>query len=134
MRRFALIVLLIAVLALAMPVAAASRSPFIGHWQAIDFDGSDIRLTISGNGPYQITWTESYFSFCNREPGIAKGTGNNLGGDPNTLQANIHVKCLTLPQSTDLTITWTYNSDGTITGVSPSFPDPGWLTWHRPGR
>ena len=56
--------------------AAASTSPFVGAWQAIDVDGSDIRLTIGGppEGPFRITWTESYISFCGGEAGIVRGT------------------------------------------------------------
>ena len=27
---------------------AGPSSPFVGHWQAVDVDGSDIRLTIAG--------------------------------------------------------------------------------------
>jgi hypothetical protein len=108
---------------------AASPSPFIGEWQAIDVDGSDIRLTIAGrpSGPFEITWTESYISFCNREAGIVRGTGRLNESDPNLLEADLHVECFTTGASLDFHITWVYDP-GTDTISS------GVITWRRPGR
>ncbi|MGW8226603.1 MAG: LamG domain-containing protein, partial [Anaerolineales bacterium] len=108
---------------------AASTSPFIGHWQAIDVDGSDIRLSIAGppQGPFQITWTESYISFCDREAGIVRGTGWLNEGDSNLLEADLHLECFTTGASLDFQIAWVYDP-GTDT-ISD-----GSLTWHRPGQ
>ena len=72
---------------------AAPPSPFVGQWQAIDVDASDIRLTIGGppNDPFRITWTESYISFCEGEAGIVRGTGLLNEADANLLEADLHV-------------------------------------------
>ena len=62
-RMFVNILSIFVILAMAFPitgtVSAAYDSPFAGHWEAIDVDGSDIRLSIGGpsSGPFQITWT-----------------------------------------------------------------------------
>lgn len=106
-----------------------TQSPFVGHWEAIDVDGSDIRLTIAGppDGPFQITWTESYISFCDGEAGIVRGTGTLSESDPLLLEANLHVECFTTGESMDFQTSWTYDP-GTDTISS------GVTTWHRPGR
>jgi hypothetical protein len=108
---------------------AASSSPFVGHWQAIDIDGSDIRLTIAGppNGPFQITWTESYISFCGGEAGIVRGTGLLNESDSYLLEASLHLECFTTDDSLDFEIIWIYDP-GTDTISSDN------LTWHRPGQ
>ena len=76
---------------------AAPVSPFVGAWQAVDVDGSDIRLTIGGppNGPFRITWTESYISFCGGEAGIVNGTGQLNIDDQSILEADLHLSCFT---------------------------------------
>lgn len=109
--------------------AVGAQSPFVGHWQAIDVDGSDIRLTIAGppDGPFQITWTESYFSFCGGEAGIARGTGWLDDSDPHVLNANLRLRCFTTGDTLDFDVTWIYDP-GTDTISS------GVTTWHRPGR
>jgi hypothetical protein len=106
---------------------AAPPSPFRGHWQGIDVDGSDIRLTIAGppNGPFRITWTESYLSFCDGGPGIVRGTGWLDEDDPNLLEAELSVRCFTTGDSRDFHVTWIYDA-GTNTISS------GFITWHRP--
>ena len=74
MVRAIIIVFILAIAFFIVEVAySAAPSPFIGQWEAIDVDGSDIRLTIAGppQGPFQITWTENYFGFCGGEAGIA---------------------------------------------------------------
>ena len=106
---------------------ATISSPFIGHWQGVDdADGSDIRLTIAGppQGPFSITWTESYFSGCQGEAGIAKGTGN-LNADGSELTAEITLRCFTTGREITFSITWIYDH-GTDT-ISSDF-----ITWHRP--
>lgn len=127
-----------AILAIALPVTqvayAVSSSPFVGHWQATDIDGSDIRLAISGppSGPLQITWTESYISFCNREAGIVRGTGQLNKSDPNLLDANLHLECLKTGASLDFHLAWRYHP---ATGTLSSRYGNGAVTiWHRPGQ
>jgi len=127
-----------AILAIALPVTqvayAVSSSPFVGHWQATDIDGSDIRLAISGppSGPLQITWTESYISFCNREAGIVRGTGQLNKSDPNLLEANLHLECLKTGATLDFHLAWRYHP---ATGTLSSRYGNGAVTiWHRPGQ
>ena len=91
----------LAILALALSSVATSgfavqRSPFVGIWRAIDFgDGSLMRATILGpaSGPFLITWTESYFSFCDGRAGVATGIGRLNPDDPQVLEADLHLKC-----------------------------------------
>src|SRR5512139_2376472 len=98
---------LFAILAIAFPVTSAahaeSSSFFAGHWEAMDVDGSDIRLSIGGpaNGPFQITWTESYISFCSGEAGIVRGIGQVDEIDPYLLEADLHLRCFTTGETLD---------------------------------
>jgi len=119
------ILILTALFAFPLTANAASRSPFVGHWQAIDVDGSDIRLAIGGpaNGPFRITWTESYISFCGGDAGIIRGTGRLVDSD--MLTADLHLECFTTGDSLDFSATWVYDP-GTDT-ISSDF-----ITWHRP--
>jgi regulation of enolase protein 1 (concanavalin A-like superfamily) len=109
-------------------------SPFKGHWQAIDVDASDIRLTIGGppSGPFRITWTESYISFCDGEAGIVRGTGWLNDADPHLLEADLHLECFTTGAQWDFHVTWRYD----LPTDTISWTD--WngviITWHRPGR
>jgi hypothetical protein len=106
---------------------AGPGNPFSGQWVAVDsFDGSDIRLTIAGNpaGPLRITWTENYFSICDGEPGIGRGTGNL--GAANELYAEIHFRCFTTGFTLDHTATFVYDP------VTDTLTD-GVDTWYRPG-
>ncbi|HLO33472.1 MAG TPA: hypothetical protein VK249_30270 [Anaerolineales bacterium] len=137
-RMLANLLSIFAILAIALPVTqvayAVSSSPFVGHWQATDMDGSDIRLTISGppSGPLQITWTESYMSFCNREAGIVRGTGQLNKSDPNLLEADLHLECFTTGASLDFHLVWRYHP---MTSTLSSRYDNGVVTvWHRPGQ
>jgi len=110
-RQLTVSVLVICVL-LALPAAihAAPSSPFTGHWQGIDVDGSDIRLTIAGPsmGPFRITWMESYLTFCGGGPGIIRGTGWLNEDNASVLEADLHVECFTTGASTDFHVTIEY--------------------------
>jgi len=113
---------------------SAPVSPFVGHWQATDIDGSDMRLTIAGppNGPFQITWTESYLSFCDGEAGIIRGTGLLNEGDANLLEAELHVECLTSGASMDTQLTFRYHpATNTLT---TRYENGMIIIWQRPGR
>jgi hypothetical protein len=125
-----LISFLIVTALLATPISAFAKpiSPFIGNWQAIDvLDESDLRLVIAGppGGPFQITWTESYISFCDGGPGIARGTGQLAQDDPFILDADLRLVCFTSGATLDFHMTWIYDP-GTDT-ISSEF-----ITWHRP--
>jgi|GEM_PF-3386301 len=113
---------------------AASGSPFLGHWQAIDVDGSDIRLTIAGppNGPFQITWTESYISFCGGEAGIVRGTGVLNESDPYLLEASLHVECFTTGESLDFDPVFRYHP--ATNTLSSRYDSGSVVIWQRPGQ
>jgi hypothetical protein len=103
---------------------AGKTSPFIGQWFAVDVDDSEIRLTIAGppSGPFQITWTESYISFCGGETGIIRGQGVLV--ESNMMTASLTIVCFTTGESTDFEFTWVYDQ-GTDT-LNGDF-----ITWHR---
>jgi hypothetical protein len=80
----------------AASATALARSPFVGVWRAIDFgDGSLMRATILGpaGGPFLITWTESYFTFCDGRAGVATGKGQLNPNDAQVLEADLRLKC-----------------------------------------
>jgi hypothetical protein len=113
---------------------AGSISPFVGHWQATDIDGSDNRLTIAGppGGPFQITWKDGYMSFCNGEPGIIRGTGLLNESDANLLEADLHVECFTTGASMDAHLTLRYHP--TTNTLSARYSNGKVVIWHRPGQ
>ncbi len=125
-RIVAVTVVLLIALSVTGGVSAVGSQPFVGQWQAIDVDGSDIRLTIAGSpsGPFQITWTESYISFCNGEAGIVQGTGRLSEGNSYILEADLHLECFTTGKSTDFHKTWFYDP---MTDTISSDD----ITWHR---
>ena len=128
-----IVVILATLLSTGMVVAlAAPTSPFLGRWETIDGDGSDIRVVIAGpsNGPFRITWTESYFSGCGREAGIVRGTGQLSQSDPYILEADLTFECFTTGYSADFHVTWLYHP-GTNT---LSHTADGIYIWHRPGK
>lgn len=130
-------VILTILLSVSRVVYAAPPSPFIGHWQAVDVDGSDIRLTIAGppSGPYKITWTESYISFCDGEAGIVRGVGWLHEVNPYILEADLHLECFTTGNSTDFHMTWRYHP--TTNKLSSRIESGFWsghvIIWSRPG-
>ena len=136
-RMFTNILSIVVIFALAFPatfhVSAATDSPFVGHWETVDVDGSDIRLAIGGppNGPFKITWTESYISFCEGGPGIIRGMAWLNEDDTNLLEADLQVECFTTGASIIFNLVWRYHpSTNTLSSVDES----GFVTiWHRPG-
>jgi hypothetical protein len=122
-----------ALLALPAMALAAHPSPFAGHWEGIDVDGSDIRLTIAGppGGPFHITWTESYISFCEGGPGKIRGSGSPIEGCPNYLDVHLHVECLQTGVTTDLYREMEYVPD-TNTLKFP-YDDERFVIFYRPG-
>ncbi|MCB2178834.1 hypothetical protein KQH61_05420 [bacterium] len=92
-------------------VQAANTSPFTGHWLAIDLDVSNIQLTIGGppNGPFNITSTDDYISYCNGEPGIIRGEGWLNENDPNLLEAELKLECFTTGETLNLYIIFQYH-------------------------
>lgn len=136
-RMFANILSIIVILALAFPVTsvayAAPPSPFVGKWEAVDVDGSDMNLTIGGpaTGPFQITWTDKYISFCDGEAGIVRGTGWLNEGDSNLLEADVLLDCFTTGATLDFHVTFRYHPITNTLSIKYSF---GQVTvWHRPG-
>ena len=114
--------------------AVGAQSPFVGHWEAIDVDGSDIRLTIAGppDGPFQITSTDSYISFCDGEAGLIRGTGLLNEGDANLLEADLHLTCFTTGHTLDFHMTFRYHP--VANKLSSRYEDGTILIWHRPGH
>ncbi len=129
----------LALLTMAFPVTIAvhaeADSPFLGAWQATDpADGSDIRVAIGGRptGPFQITWTESYLSFCSGGPGIVRGTGHLNSDDPNLLESQLRAECFTSGSFVDFQWSWEYHPQ---TGTLSSLDSNGRVTiWSRPGH
>ena len=126
------------ILAMASPVTtvayAATKSPFLGQWQATDVDGSDMSLIIAGRaeGPFQITWTDNNISLCNGEPGIVHGTGWLNEGDSNLLETDVHLECFTTGSTLDFHVTFRYHPATNTLSVRWSF---GQVTiWYRSGR
>ena len=126
------------ILAVALSVTsvayAAPKSPFLGKWQATDVDGSDMSLSIAGRstGPFQITWTDKYISFCNGEAGILRGTGWLNGADPNLLEADVHLECFTTGDTLDFHVTFRYHPATNTLSIRYDF---GAVTiWFRPGK
>jgi len=108
------------------PSYAGTGSPFLGDWYGTDTDGSDIRLVIAGNpdGPFHITSTDSYISFCNGEAGIIQGTGSLYPGNSIILETNLRVVCFTTGDALDIVTSFSYNpATDTLSGMS--------VTWYR---
>jgi len=132
-RTMYILVTLAVVLSISTVAYAGPPSPFLGHWEAADVDGSDMGLTIGGRpmGPFQITWTDDYISFCDGEAGILRGTGWLNEGDPNLLEADVHLECFTTGDTLDIHVTFRYhpftNTLSTGWGFGPV------TIWHRPG-
>ena len=121
-----LLIILVALFSVSLASAGGSN-PFKGQWVGTDsFDGSTLRLTIAGNsaGPLRVTWTESYFTLCEGEPGIGRGTGTVAGA--NTLDAEIDFTCFTTGTTLNHVTTFTYDP-GTDTLTD------GTDTWYRAG-
>jgi hypothetical protein len=136
-RMFANILSIVVILAMAFPVTtvayAAAKSPFAGKWEAVDVDGSDMNLAIGGPpaGPFQITWTDDYISYCGGEAGIVRGTGWLNEGDPNLLEADVHLECFRTGDTLDFHVTFRYHPTTNTLSVRWFF---GQVTiWHRPG-
>ena len=131
-----IVAILAVVLSIGTVVAfAAPTSPFLGRWQTIDpGDGSDIRLVIAGpaNGPFQITWTESYFGGCGGGAGIVRGTGRISESDPNILDADLTFRCFNTDISIAFITSWRYHPNTNT--LSSMEPDGRVTIWHRSGK
>ena len=97
-------------------IAAANlsaRSPFVGLWRAIDqLDDSLIRVTILGpvNGRFSVTWTESYFTFCESRYGLATGVGRLSPENPNILEAEMRLRCFGTGETVRWPQVWEYRA------------------------
>jgi hypothetical protein len=112
---------------------ARPASPFVGNWQAIDVDGSDMTLTIAGPpaGPFQITWTDNYIRYCDGEAGLLHGAGVLNEADPYLLEADFHLECFTTGATLDFHLTLRYHPTVDTLSVRYEF---GMVTiWSRPG-
>ena len=121
----ALIIMIVALLTTS-PSYAGTGSPFLGDWYGTDADGSNIRMIIAGNpaGPFQITSTDSYISFCNGEAGILKGTASLNPVNSVVLEANMEVVCFTTGDTVEIIDSFVYDpATDTLSGMS--------VTWYR---
>ena len=92
--RYRLMAVVVIVTLLFLSIAAASasdNSPLIGHWRAVDLDGSNIQLSIAGGGRgvFQLTFVDDYWSICDGLPGIGRGLGSLDVADPNILHTQM---------------------------------------------
>jgi hypothetical protein len=132
-RTLQVVVILALALSVSTTVSAAPASPFLGHWTAADVDGSDMTLNVGGppSGPFQLTWTDDYISYCGREPGIVRGTGWLNEGDANLLEADVHLECFTTGDTLDFHVTFRYHPATNKLSLYYFF---GQVTiWNRPG-
>ena len=89
----------------------ARPSPFVGIWRAIDQgDGSLMRAAIWGPvmGRFFVTWTESYFTFCEGRDGLAVGTGRLDPQNPNILEMEMRLGCFRTGESVRWHQVWQY--------------------------
>ena len=135
---FASLMSILAVVAIAFPAtqvaSAGLDSPFLGQWQATDVDESEMHLTIAGRptGPFQITWTDQYISFCSGEAGIVRGTGWLNDENSDMLESDIQLECFATGATLDFHVTFLYHPATNTLSVKWSF---GQVTiWYRPGR
>jgi len=136
-----LMVLALALSSVAMTGGVASGtaqgpSPFVGEWQAVDADGGEMRLTIGGppQGPFQITWTEGYFGYCDGGPGIARGEGWVNPADSNSLEGELLLVCFNSeiePLVMNLGVTYDAATE-TLTALGGEGETD--TVWHRPGH
>ena len=122
----AVLIVVIVALLTTSPSYAGSGSPFLGDWYGTDTDGSDIRLAIAGNpnGPFQITSTDSYISFCGGEAGIMTGTGSLNPDNALILDANMRVVCFTSGDTLEFGTSFFYNANpDTLSSMG--------VTWYR---
>lgn len=101
-----------------MPLAstgiAYQPSPFVGIWRAIDQeDESLIRAAIWGPvfGRFFVTWSESYFTFCDGPYGLGIGTGSLDPEDPNILEVDMRLGCFRTGATLRWHQTWQYRQD-----------------------
>jgi hypothetical protein len=133
-RTLQVIVILALALSVSTTVSAAPASPFLGHWTAADTDGSAMTLNIGGppTGPFQLTWTDDYISYCAGGPGMVRGTGWLNEADTNLLEADVHLECFTTGDTLDFHVTFRYHPATNKLSLYYFF---GQVTiWSRPGR
>jgi hypothetical protein len=112
---------------------AYARVPFLGHWYAVDSDGSNMRLNIGGppDGPFNITWVDDYMSYCDGEAGIIRGTGYINELNVNLLEADLIAECFTTGDSLPFHMTFRYHPI-TLT-LSSQYENGRMIIWRRAG-
>ena len=132
-----LVVSVLAVCVLLAPPAlahAAHGSPVRGTWRSVDVDGSEMRLVIAGppGGPFRITWRDRYLTVCDGGPGIIRGTGWLIDGDPNRVEAHLRVTCFGTGETTDFAVIMAYLPD--TNRLKITYPDERFVIGYRPGQ
>jgi hypothetical protein len=117
-------------------VAAKGISPFDGIWHATDYgDESLMQVTILGpiKGPFLVTWTESYFTFCNGQAGLATGKGKLNPNDPNILEADMRLICFRTGSTVEWHQVWTYKPAYGVLASQDSYGvETIWTNYRKP--
>lgn len=110
----------------------ADAQPFTrvhrGMWTATDIDGSNLKLLIvgGGRGTYRLIWLDDYWSICDGDPGLGRGTGTVDASDANVLHVTLSFYCTGTLWDT-LTMDFTYDP-GTDTMMNDG---PSGVLWSR---
>jgi hypothetical protein len=112
---------------------AYARLPFLGHWQAVDADGSYMLLDIGGppDGPFRITWVDDYMTFCSGEAGIIRGTGVINELNVSLLEADLVAECFTTGDSLSFHMTFRYHP--LTRTLSSQYENGRVIIWRRSG-
>lgn len=78
-RRALLCLTIVVSVATGVPTAAAAPTPFTGAWQAIDVDGSQMFLTVSGGHSPRVTFVDLFATSCVVVRGAPAGPATILG-------------------------------------------------------
>jgi hypothetical protein len=111
-------------------VYAAPQSPFKGLWRAVDVDGSNLQLVIAGGGQgiYQLTWTDDYWTLCEGDPGIGLGVGTLDPNDPNIMHTDFVIRCTSRHEP------YSYQFDAVYDPGTDSLTFVLGIVWDRVGR
>ena len=90
-----MIVVIVLLFGVVSAASAGTRNPFIGPWEAVDIDNSNLRLTFAGGGQgiFRLIWLDDYWSVCDGDPGLGRGTGTIDDTNPNLMHTSIDFFC-----------------------------------------
>jgi hypothetical protein len=132
---FAAAALLLAIIPAFSSLAAPAAKPFVGGWEAVDVDGSYMKLSISGGGKdiYNVHYIDFGASVCGKDENgqpiysfQAKGDGVVTG-----YHMDVHYPaayCMTSPKQLWGSLDGWFDYDP----ATDTLWD-GWVTWRRTG-